>query len=397
MEETRLSLSAPNQSPKHQATLNSNQSPRHQATLNSFFSPSLVNQRVLPPQRNQSVIASSGSQKVLSTSQMIKIISVQRNQPEDHPYSVQSVPPSSQRHHLLQSPLRRTQFLQSPSQTNRIQSPSQGNQFVQSPLQTNPNQPPSQTNPSVPSLLQRAPTPNHKFESWRSCFLKSSQLPNIHSPAPTPNTLGGTTPNSVRGLAPNTIHHRPQLQSTNTVHYKPQPGSVKSPTPARKIEFSKIFPKNTLPPKNPPSKGANFPSQKASPKTAPVLQTYNDSRLPPGWYLTGVIRKSGVSKGKFDFYIHGMGKRFRSMPEIVRFYDLKRQTEEIEHIDYKGIEESIKTFRTQLTDQFKQEPDMGLSEPEIGLSEPETGLNEPKVGLTEPEIGHKEQEMGQQA
>jgi len=85
------------------------------------------------------------------------------------------------------------------------------------------------------------------------------------------------------------------------------------------------------------------------------------------------------------------------MPEIVRFYDLKRQTEEIEYIDYKGIEESIKTFRTQLTDQFKQEPEIGLSEPEIGLNEPNVGLNEPEIGLNELKTDHKEQEIGQQA
>merc|ERR1719319_213436 len=87
---------------------------------------------------------------------------------------------------------------------------------------------------------------------------------------------------------------------------------------------------------------------KSKPQNPNPQQTYNDPRLPEGWYLSGVLRQSGVSKGKFDFYIHGMGKRFRSIPEIVRFYDLRSQTGEIEYIDYKVIEDCIKTFRRQL-------------------------------------------------
>merc|ERR1719509_416855 len=90
---------------------------------------------------------------------------------------------------------------------------------------------------------------------------------------------------------------------------------------------------------------------KSKPQNPNPQQTYNDPRLPEGWYLSGVLRQSGVSKGKFDFYIHGMGKRFRSIPEIVRFYDLRSQTGEIEYIDYKVIEDCIKTFRRQLMEQ----------------------------------------------
>ena len=62
-------------------------------------------------------------------------------------------------------------------------------------------------------------------------------------------------------------------------------------------------------------------------------------------------KQNGVSKGKFDSYVHGMGKQFRSIREIVRFYDLRSQTCEIEYIDYKAIEECIKTFRKQLMEE----------------------------------------------
>jgi len=168
---------------------------------------------------------------------------------------------------------------------------------------------------------------------------------------------------NLRGFAPSTIHHRPTLGSSHTLHYRP-PGST--------LQKLKVIPQSALRPILSLSQGNQSirPQSFSAPPGSPILQkfqaksslpnpqkTYNDPRLPEGWYLKGVIRQTGVSKGKFDFYIHGMNKRFRSVREIVRFYDLRSQTEEIEYIDYKVIEECIQTFRKQLMEQQKAQPD----------------------------------------
>merc|ERR1719319_535625 len=245
--------------------------------------------------------------------------------------------------------------------------------------------------------------------SWNS----RGPAPNTMHYRPTLDARGNQSPPpwNPRGLALNTIHHRPTLDSSNTVHYRAPVGLTK----LKVIPKSALQPINqsTLQPINhsslqlinqsthqplesnaqymqylfeghsifqnpqtdfqsPNSNRApiekkhsklktersslqNFQA-KSKPQNPNPQQTYNDPRLPEGWYLSGVLRQSGVSKGKFDFYVHGMGKRFRSIPEIVRFYDLRSQTGEIEYIDYKVIEDCIKTFRRQLMEQQTAQP-----------------------------------------
>lgn len=62
-----------------------------------------------------------------------------------------------------------------------------------------------------------------------------------------------------------------------------------------------------------------------------------DPSLPPGWKRIVSQRSSGESAGKWDVYITGLGKRFRSRPELERFL----QQKDIQDIDPKAIDFTV--------------------------------------------------------
>lgn len=62
--------------------------------------------------------------------------------------------------------------------------------------------------------------------------------------------------------------------------------------------------------------------------TSDLKPLLEDPTLPSGWKRIVSQRTSGDSAGKWDVYITGLGKRFRSRPELERFLE-KNQIQDI--------------------------------------------------------------------
>merc|ERR1719319_1277094 len=62
---------------------------------------------------------------------------------------------------------------------------------------------------------------------------------------------------------------------------------------------------------------------------------FEDPTLPEGWKRTVTQRLDGASAGKWDVYILGMGKRFRSKPDLERCLEENKITDiKAEDIDF---------------------------------------------------------------
>jgi len=77
---------------------------------------------------------------------------------------------------------------------------------------------------------------------------------------------------------------------------------------------------------------------------------FEDPSLPEGWKRVVVQRTGGASAGHWDVYIHGMGKRFRSRPDLERYLEEKKITViKAEDIDFTVWGKGAKAARTPRT------------------------------------------------
>jgi len=93
----------------------------------------------------------------------------------------------------------------------------------------------------------------------------------------------------------------------------------------------------------------NLKSLSGTPALEPMLE---DSTLPEGWKRT-VSQRVGGSSHRYDVYIHGFGKQFRSKPELERYIAEKSITEiSADDIDFTVWGKGVRPPRTPRTPKF---------------------------------------------
>merc|ERR1711881_136404 len=81
-----------------------------------------------------------------------------------------------------------------------------------------------------------------------------------------------------------------------------------------------------------------------------VKPLYEDPTLPEGWKRGVTQRTEGASAGKWDVYINGMGKRFRSRPDLERYLEENKITDiKAEDIDFTVWGKGVKAPQTPRT------------------------------------------------